>query len=95
MIFTLCNLKHWQFAVLLSLENGSEPVHTPLQHVSGTTRHLPLYGGCMKDVRAKDTTKVEDRLSLRKLAAREPVVFDVEGFVEQDEEETEVLEIIG
>ena len=36
---------------------------TPLQHVSGTTRHLPLYGGCMKDVRAKDTTKVEDRLS--------------------------------
>ena len=56
---------------------------------------LPLYGGCMKDARTKDTTKVEDRLSLRKLAAREPVVFDVEGFVEQDEEEVEVLEIIG
>ena len=56
---------------------------------------LPLYGGCMKDARTKDTTKVEDRLSLRKLAAREPVVFDIEGFVEQDEEEVEVLEIIG
>ena len=37
---------------------------------------------------------MEDRLSLRKLAAREPVVFDVEGSVEQDEEEAEVLEII-
>ena len=49
----------------------------------------------MKDARAKDTTKVEDRLSLQKLAAREPVVFDIEGFVEQDEEEVEVLEIIG
>ena len=29
---------------------------------------------------------MEDRLSLRKLAACEPVVFDMEGFVEQDEE---------
>ena len=38
--------------------------------------------------------KVEDRLSLQKLAACEPVVFDVEGFVEQDEEEAEVSEII-
>ena len=52
---------------------------------------------------------MEDRFSLRKLAAREPVVFDMEGFVEQDEEwdeeegstqaaaagqATEVLEII-
>ena len=55
---------------------------------------LPLYGGCIKDVRAKDTTKVENRLSLQKLAAREPAVFDVEGFVEQDEEEAEVLEIL-
>ena len=68
---------------------------TSLHHVSGATRYLPLYGGCMKDVRVIDTTKVEDRLSLRKLAAREPVAFDIEGFVEQDQEEGEVLEIIG
>ena len=44
------------------------------------------YGSCVKDLKANDTTKVEDRLSLRKLVAREPVVFDIEGFVEQDEE---------
>ena len=56
---------------------------------------LPLYGGCMKDARAKDMTKVEDRLSLRKLGAREPVLFDVESFVEQDEGEVEILEIVG
>ena len=47
----------------------------------------------MKDVRAKDRIS---RLSLTPEAcsAREPVVFDVEGFVEQDEEEAEVSEII-
>ena len=53
----------------------------------------------MKYIRAKDRAKVEDRLSLRKLADREPIVFDVEGFVEKeeewDEDEVEVLEIIG
>ena len=40
----------------------------------------------MKDVKAKDKKAVEDRLSLRKLATRELVAFDVEGFVEQDED---------
>ena len=29
---------------------------------------------------------MEDRLSLRKLAACEPVVFNIEGFMEQDED---------
>ena len=53
--------------------------------------------GCMKDVKAKDKKEVEDRLSLRKLAARKPVVFDIEGFVEQyedwDEEEKERTQV--
>ena len=51
----------------------------------------------MKDVKAKDKKEVEDRLSLRKLAARKPVVFDIEGFVEQyedwDEEEKERTQV--
>ena len=51
-----------------------------------TKAKLPLYGGCIKGLHEKDKTKVEDRLSLRKLAAREPVVFDIEGFAEQDED---------
>ena len=40
----------------------------------------------MKDVKAKDKKEVEVRLSLRKLAARKSVVFDIGGFVEQDED---------
>ena len=40
----------------------------------------------MKDAKARDTQKMKDRLSVRKLAVREPVVFNIEGFVEQDED---------
>ena len=49
---------------------------------------LPLYGGCCKNLKKRDKGTVEDVISLRQLAAREPITFDMEGLKEQDVTET-------
>ena len=86
--FCTVQLKNW--AIHSSAEfRKSVGTSTPLQHVLGTTRHLPLYGDCTKDVRAKDTTKVEDsrgQALTPEACSCEPVLFDMEGFVKQGEE---------